>query len=111
MIATWNVRSLLHVRALNNVKDIMKSYRIDILGIQKMRWKGEEITKSGNVTILNCEHHGPRKEDVEWRSRMNKEHYELDLRDHLNRWKCVWTIMCFCAADKLNGQTSTFDEA
>ena len=51
-IATWNVRSLMEVGALNNLKEIMKQYNIGILAIQEMRWKGEGIMKSGDFTVF-----------------------------------------------------------
>ncbi|PSN32035.1 hypothetical protein C0J52_22321 [Blattella germanica] len=47
-MATWNVKGLKEVGALNNLKSIMQKNKLGILAVQEMGWKGEGIMRSGD---------------------------------------------------------------
>lgn len=52
-LATWNVLSLRRVGALQNLKNQLIQYHIDIAALQEMRWKENCITDSGEFTIFS----------------------------------------------------------
>ena len=47
---TWNVRSLF--RALDLVTSEIEKYRMDLLGVQEVRWEGNGILESRNYTLF-----------------------------------------------------------
>jgi len=53
MIGTWNVRTLLQTRKLENLKIEMKHLKIDILGISEMRWNGQKDLTSDDYRVIN----------------------------------------------------------
>jgi exonuclease III len=38
---TWNVRSLCRVGAIKSVVRELEKYRLDLVGVQEVRWEGE----------------------------------------------------------------------
>ena len=52
LMATWNVKGLKEVGALNNLKSIMQKNKLGILVVQEMGWKGEGIMRSGDFTVF-----------------------------------------------------------
>ena len=48
----WNVRSLNKVGKLEEVKREMKRYRLNILGISEVRWKGQGDFDSDGVRVI-----------------------------------------------------------
>jgi hypothetical protein len=38
---TWNVRSLCRVGAIRSVVEELKKYKLDLVGVQEVRWEGE----------------------------------------------------------------------
>ncbi|PSN32970.1 Craniofacial development protein 2 [Blattella germanica] len=51
-MATWNVKGLKEVGALNNLKSIMQKNKLGILAVQEMGWKGEGIMRSSDFTVF-----------------------------------------------------------
>lgn len=51
-IATWNVRTLFRAGALANLTSTLKKYRIDILALQEVRWRGSDVLKTKEYTIF-----------------------------------------------------------
>src|SRR6266581_8707580 len=51
-IGTWNVRSLNKVGKLEEVKREMGRYRLSILGVSEVRWKGQGDFVSDGVRII-----------------------------------------------------------
>jgi hypothetical protein len=52
-LGTWNVLSLYRASALRNLVDMLKTYEIDILAIQDMRWIGQNILERKGVLQLS----------------------------------------------------------
>ena len=48
----WNIRSLNKVGKLEEVKREMKRYRLNILGISEVRWKGQDDFDSDGVRVI-----------------------------------------------------------
>ena len=46
---TWNVRSLYRVGALGLVTSELDRFRIDLVGVQEVRWEGSGTLESGNL--------------------------------------------------------------
>ena len=46
---TWNVRSLYRAGALGLVTSEIDKYRMDVVGVQKVRWEGSGTLESGNA--------------------------------------------------------------
>ena len=59
-IGTWNVRTLLQSRKLENIKLEMKRINVNILGLSETRWKN-----AGILTLDNCKfiHSGGQKHE------------------------------------------------
>ena len=55
-MGTWNVRSLNKAGGLNNLKDIMEKYKLDILALQEIRWRGNDIMDTKNFSLLYSGH-------------------------------------------------------
>jgi hypothetical protein len=53
-IGTWNVRSLYRVGAIKSVVGELEKYKLDLVGVQEVRWEGE-----GYKTVDNDELHDP----------------------------------------------------
>ena len=51
-IGTWNVRSLNKVGKLEEVKREMERYRLSILGVSEVRWKGQGDFVSDGVRMI-----------------------------------------------------------
>ena len=51
-IATWNVRTMLQIGKLDNIKQEMKRMKINILGIRKVRWQSAGKITSGTFEIF-----------------------------------------------------------
>jgi Endonuclease/Exonuclease/phosphatase family. len=49
---TWNVRSLFRTRALGLVTSEIDKCRMDLVGIQEVRWDGSGTLESGNCTLF-----------------------------------------------------------
>jgi exonuclease III len=49
---TWNVRSLYRVGAIKSVVRELEKYRLDLVGVQEVRWKGEGYQTAGNYTFF-----------------------------------------------------------
>ena len=44
-IGTWNVRTLLMEGKLEELKNVLRKYRMDIIALQELRWKGQGIVR------------------------------------------------------------------
>lgn len=51
-VGTWNVRTLLQARKLENIKAEMKRLKVDILGISEMRWPKSGDFWTGEFRII-----------------------------------------------------------
>jgi exonuclease III len=40
---TWNVRSLYRVGAIKSVVGELEKYKLDLMGVQEVRWEGGDI--------------------------------------------------------------------
>ena len=52
---TWNVRSLYRAGALGLVNSELDRCRMDLIGVQEVRWEGSGTLESGNYTLLHGE--------------------------------------------------------
>jgi exonuclease III len=48
---TWNVRSLRRVGAIKSVVGELEKYKLDLVGIQEVRWEGEGYQTADNYTF------------------------------------------------------------
>jgi exonuclease III len=48
---TWNVRSLCRVDAIRSVVGKLEKYKLDLLGVQEVRWEGEGYQTADNYTL------------------------------------------------------------
>jgi len=46
---SWNIRSLYRLGAIKSVVGELEKYKLDLVGIQEVRWEGE-----GYQTVENC---------------------------------------------------------
>jgi exonuclease III len=46
-LATWNVRSLYRAGALVTVSKELSKYRLDLVGVQEVRWEGGGTERAG----------------------------------------------------------------
>jgi exonuclease III len=46
---TWNVRSLYRVDSLMTVSRELSRYRLDLVGVQEVRWEGSALYQQGNT--------------------------------------------------------------
>ena len=49
---TWNVRSLYRAGALGLVTSELDRCRMDLVGVQEVRWEGSGALESGNYTLF-----------------------------------------------------------
>jgi hypothetical protein len=49
---TWNVRSLYRIDSLMTVAKEMSKYKLDLVGIQKVRWDSCGTEPAGEYTIV-----------------------------------------------------------
>jgi exonuclease III len=49
---TWNVRSLCRVDAIKSVVGELEKYKLDLVGVQEVRWEGEGYEKVDNYTFF-----------------------------------------------------------
>jgi hypothetical protein len=61
IFGTWNVKSLCRVGAIKSVMGELEKYKLDLVGVQNIRWEGEGYQIAGNYTCLygkgNVTHH------------------------------------------------------
>jgi hypothetical protein len=58
---TWNIRSLYRVGTLMTVSRELSRYRLDLVGVQKVRWEGSRTTPAGEYIFF----YGKRNENHE----------------------------------------------
>jgi exonuclease III len=49
---TWNVRNLCRVGAIHSVMEELQKYRLDLVGVQEVRWEGEGYQTADNYTFF-----------------------------------------------------------
>jgi exonuclease III len=49
---TWNVRSLCRVGAIKSVVGELEKCRLDLVGVQEVRWEGEGYQTADNYTFF-----------------------------------------------------------
>jgi exonuclease III len=49
---TWNVRSLCRVDAIKSVVGELEKYKLDLVGVQEVRWDGEGYQTADNHTFF-----------------------------------------------------------
>jgi exonuclease III len=49
---TWNVRSLCRVGAMKSVVGELEKCKLDLVGVQEVRWEGEGYQTADNYTLL-----------------------------------------------------------
>jgi exonuclease III len=49
---TWNVRSLCRVGAIKSVVGELQKYKLDLVGVQEVRWEGEGYQTADNYTFF-----------------------------------------------------------
>jgi exonuclease III len=49
---TWNVRSLCRVGAIRSVVGELEKYKLDLVGVQEVRWEGEGYQTADNYTFF-----------------------------------------------------------
>ena len=48
---TWNVRTMLQAGTMNSLSEEIEKYRMDIVALQEIRWKGKGIIKKPKFTM------------------------------------------------------------
>jgi exonuclease III len=48
---TWNVKSLYRVGAIKSVVGELEKYKLDLVGVQEVRWEGEGYQTVDNYTF------------------------------------------------------------
>jgi hypothetical protein len=51
-LGTWNVRSLYRAGSLVTVSKELSKYRLDLVGVQKVRWEGGGTEPAGEYTFF-----------------------------------------------------------
>jgi exonuclease III len=51
-LGTWNVRSLCRVGAIKSVVGELEKYKLDLVGVQEVRWEGEGYQTADNYTFF-----------------------------------------------------------
>jgi exonuclease III len=49
---TWNIRSLYRVGAIKSVVGELEKYKLDLVGVQEVRWGGEGYQTADNYTFF-----------------------------------------------------------
>jgi hypothetical protein len=49
---TWNVRSLYKVGAIKSVVGELEKYKLDLVGVQEVKWEGEGYQTADNYTFF-----------------------------------------------------------
>jgi hypothetical protein len=49
---TWNIKSLCWVGAIKSVVRELEKYKLDLVGVQEVRWEGEGYQTADNCTFL-----------------------------------------------------------
>jgi hypothetical protein len=49
---TWSVRSLCRVGAIRSVVRELEKYKLDLVGVQEVRWEGEGYQTADNYAFL-----------------------------------------------------------
>jgi hypothetical protein len=49
---TWNVRSMYRTGSLTAVGEEMSKYKLDLVGVQKVRWDGGGTERAGEYTFF-----------------------------------------------------------
>jgi exonuclease III len=49
---TWNIRSFYRVGSLMTVSKELLSYRVDLVGVQEVKWEGSGTTPAGEYTYF-----------------------------------------------------------
>jgi exonuclease III len=49
-LGTWNVRSLYGAGSLVTVSKEVSKYRLDLVGVQEVRWEGDGTERTGEYT-------------------------------------------------------------
>jgi exonuclease III len=49
---TWNVMSLYRVGAIKSVVGELEKYKLDLMGVQEVRWEGEGYQRADNYTFF-----------------------------------------------------------
>jgi exonuclease III len=52
ILGTWNVRSLCRVGAMKSVVGELEKYKLDLVGVQEVRWEGEGYQTADNYTFF-----------------------------------------------------------
>jgi exonuclease III len=48
----WNVRSLYRIGAIKSVVGELEKYKLDLVGVQEVRWEGEGYQTADNYTLF-----------------------------------------------------------
>jgi exonuclease III len=51
-LGTWNVRSLCRVGAMKSVLKELERYKLDLVGVQEVRWDGKGCQTADNYSFL-----------------------------------------------------------
>jgi exonuclease III len=49
---SWNIRSLCRVGAIKSVVGELEKYKLDLVGVQEVRWEGEGYQTADNYTFF-----------------------------------------------------------